>query len=412
MNKPAGSSPSRQHCLIVSADRDFTDWVISVLHPRFQVVHAAPNDDHLKALVQSMKPDLAIVDIDDTDWQVSGRLTSVEAVRALSASLPIVVATFDVSTATAIPAMRAGANDLLDKNAGTDELLALADHHASREHTPKGSHSGHVITFMSPRAGVGVTTLAIGAAQQIITGQNGADRLLYLDFGFPPSEAADLLKLEPTYSVLDALGDLGRMDETLIESAIANYENRLFLLPVSIEQPDIGLSILSDVPSLISVLRTYFPLILVDANRPLQPAAFDRLFWDSDVSILCTDQSITSIHACSDFLEAHREMLNTCADLKIVVTRYDQRISPDAKRIAEALAIGRRPHVSPCDRVHIDNVRNAGTLLESFGARSAFSRSIRQLIAQFDERIVAAALKANRNGGRTWRNLLRLRQSA
>jgi len=164
----------------------------------------------------------------------------------------------------------------------------------------------------------------------------------------------------------------------------------------------------NEIPNLIYVLQNYFRYIFVGPNRhAFLRSVFDRLFCDSDVSILCTDQSVTSIHACSDFLRNIRQFVAKEPEILLAITRYDPRISPDADRIAHTIGIGQDYQIIPWDRQHVDSHRNAGLPLIHPNARSPFADSTRQFMARIDEDF-AAAHRKSRKGRQKWRRLLRL----
>lgn len=408
MTEPQADIATRSHVLVISSDDEFVDRASGLLHASMRVAHVSASDNRLQAVAQSADPDLFIVDVDDVDWQVSGRMTTIEQIRAWFPDTPIAFTSFDISTSTLIPAMRAGANDVFDKSASDDEILAAADQWISRRATRVVAGDGRVITAMGLRAGVGSTTLVLALAQTLLESDRDFGPVLYLDFSTPPCEAADLLDVKPNYSVLDAVHDLGRLDHSVVESAFARSDQGLYVLPFLLEEDMPDLHEVNQIPNLVLVLKSMFKYIFVDPSQDsLSRAVFDRLFCDSDVSILCTDQSVTSIHACSSFLQNMRQSVATQPQIYLAINRYDSRIAPNADSIARTIGVGQDYQVIPWDRQHVESHRNAGRPLIDTNVRSAFAHSVRGFMAKIDDGFAGVQTKTNQRHP-TWRRLLHL----
>lgn len=405
MTEIQGDSGRRSHALLISSDPEFVDRAQEVLHMHMRVATASASDGHLETIAQSANPDLFIIDVDNIDWQISGRMTTIEQMHALFPEVPIAFTSYDISTATLIPAMRAGASDVFDKSASGDEILAIVDHLANHRSAHVATGDGQVINIMGLRAGIGATTLALALAQSILEMGPELGSVLYLDFSAAPCESADLLGIKPNYAMQEAINDLSRLDASMIESAFSRTDSGLYVLPICSDDAAANGVDMKDIPSLIYVLKTYFTYIFVDPNRHgFSSTTFDRLFSDSDISILCTDQSVTSIHACTAFLQ---QFIGGHPEIPLAITRYDPRIAPDADSIAQAIGAGSNYHVVPWDRQHVESRRNAGLPLIESRVRSPFAESARRLMARIDEPF-SDALAQSRKNHKRWQNLLRL----
>lgn len=408
MIEPQTNGATRPHVLLVSSDQDFVDRATNVLHTRMQVAHVSAADSHFQAVVQSADPNLFIVDVDDVDWQVSGRMTTIELLRGWFPDTPIAFTSFDISTSTLVPAMRAGANDVFDKGTSDDMILAVADQWVSHRSARVAAGDGRVVTTMGLRAGVGTTTLCLALAQALLDSDPDHGPVLYLDFSAPPCEAGDLLDVKPNYSMLDAVNDLSRLDSSVVESAFSRAGEALYVLPFLFEDDIPEPHDVSQIPNLIPVLKSLFKYIFIDPNQDfLSRTLFDRLFCDSDVSILCTDQSVTSIHACSAFLRGIRQSVATPPQILLAITRYDPGISPNADVIAQTIRTGQDCHIVPWDRHYVDGRRNAGLPLMHHGARKPFADSIKRLMARIDAEYASTQSSTNTRP-KAWRKLLQL----
>ncbi|MDD3443885.1 MAG: response regulator [Zavarzinia sp.] len=381
----------RRAILVVSSDEDFAERVTSALFSRCSVVRGVPQLETLRGLIDSTGIEAIIVDLDDVAWDGRNITELIVSLKAEQPAIPLVVASYNISANSLIPAMRAGANDVIDKDFAADDLIAQMDWLLQSRPAKRGSNSARIVAVMGPKAGVGSTSIAVSMAAELARRAGANERVLLLDFGFPPSESIDLLGIKASYFMTDALGDLGRLDSTLIEGAFAQTKTpRLFVLPLAVDDENAQVAGDGDLAQLVDVLRSYFAAIVIDVNRALNPRVADRLFVDANAAIMVVDQSVTSIHGASMVLDRMRRSINKDPDFTLVVSRHVARLRPSPEEIASALRAKGRPFLVPEDRLFVDGQRNLGTALSADGS-SAFSKAVRA--------VVDAAVAVQMNGG-------------
>lgn len=370
----------RRTLLVVSSDEDFAERITSALFARCSIVRGLPQLETLRGLIDSTGVEAIVVDLDDVAWDGRNITELIVGLRAERPSIPVVVASYNISATSLIPAMRAGASDVIDKDFAADDLVAQVDWLLQSRPAKRGGNSAQIVAVMGPRAGVGSTSVAVATAVELARRAGANERVLLLDFGFPPAESLDLLGVKASYFMTDALGDLGRLDSTLIDGAFAQSKTpRLFILPLATDDENAQIAAGGDLAQLVDVLRSYFTAIVIDVNRPLNPRVADRLFLDANASILVVDQSLTTIHAASAALDRMRRAINKDADYTLVVSRHLARLRPTADEIATTLRAKGRPLTVPEDRVFVDGQRNLGTMLAA-DATGSFGKAIRAIV--------------------------------
>lgn len=370
----------RRSLLIVTTDDDFAERVTSTLFSRCSVMRGQPQHETLRAILDSNPVEAIIVDIDDVAWDGRNIADLVAGLRADQPTLPLIVASYNISASSLIPAMRAGANDVIDKDFAADDLIAQVDWLLQSRPARRGGQAAKVVAVCGVRAGIGGTTVSVGLAAELARRATGDQRVLLMDFGFPPAETPVMLGTKASYFMTDALGDIGRMDATLIDGAFAQVPSpHLYVLPLAADDDNAAIAAEGDLAQLVDVLKTYFSAIVIDINRPFNPRLADRLFLEAGVPLLVTDQSMTSINSASIMLDRQRRAIDREPNFALVVSRHLTRLKPSPEDVARALRAPGKPFLVPDDRMLVDAKRNLGTAA-SLDDAGAFARAIRAIV--------------------------------
>lgn len=117
----AKKSSVRQKALVIDDDEVFRTQLCRALERRHWIVQEAAEGGRAIELAAECVPDLAIVDL---RLPGLGGLEIVERLRGLSEATAIIVLTGYGSIATALSAVRLGADDFLTKPADADQIMA------------------------------------------------------------------------------------------------------------------------------------------------------------------------------------------------------------------------------------------------------------------------------------------------
>jgi pilus assembly protein CpaE len=237
-------------------------------------------------------------------------------------------------------AMLAGAREFLVKPFSSDELAASIrqvyqrerqklDRVAStRPQAPTNGHAepprafnGQVVTFFSPKGGVGRTTLAVNFA---VAARTELDkRVALVDGGLQFGDVGVLLNLNPkNQSIADvaremAGGDLETLDSTLVDHSTGV---RVLMAPPS---PEMAELITPDhVSRIIGALRTTHDLVVVDCSPLLQDVTLAFLD-QSDVVLTVLTLEITNIKNIRQFLALAEQLGYPEGKVQLLLNRAD-----------------------------------------------------------------------------------------
>lgn len=187
--------------------------------------------DSLNAGLNRLKQggiDLILLDLGLPD---SHGYESFARIQSAASGLPIVLLTGEDNTSLALQLMQAGAQDYLLKSTCTGEILSRTIRFAyirqltSGPSTDSKTRASRVIGVMGAKGGVGTTSIACTLAMEI--SQLTSEPTVLLDLDLDSGFVGLTLNLESTYSVLDLVANLHRLDTQLLSSLVVKYSDDL-----------------------------------------------------------------------------------------------------------------------------------------------------------------------------------------
>jgi pilus assembly protein CpaE len=257
-------------------------------------------------------------------------------VRRRHPTTPIVVVAARLDPTVVVDAMRVGVNEFLS------EPVSIADLEAAFVRVVvdrSGSPAGQVFAFVGAKGGVGTTTLAVNVATTLSMLSGG--RTLFLDLHLTGGDAAVFLGVEPKFSVIDALENAHRLDESFFRSLISRGKSGPDLLASSehlvatpFESPRIR--------SLIEFTMQFYRFVVVDVS-PLNPMVLDALDPASAI-VVVTSQEVASVRSGSRLWSAlsHRYGREKA---KVVVGRANSLTELSRDDLERALGTGIRHEI-------------------------------------------------------------------
>lgn len=241
-------------------------------------------------------------------------------------------------------AMLAGAREFLVKPFSSDELAASIRNVVQRERQkmdrvaltrpqaaapsetnghpePARNHNGQVVTFFSPKGGVGRTTLAVNFA--VAARAELGKRVALIDGGLQFGDVGVLLNLNPkNQSIADVAremqgGDLETLDSTLIDHSTGV---RVLMAPPS---PEMAELITPDhVSRIVGALRQTHDLVVIDCSPQLQDVTLSFLD-QSDVVLTVLTLEITNIKNIRQFLALVDQLGYPEGKVQLLLNRAD-----------------------------------------------------------------------------------------
>ncbi len=278
----------------------------------------------LAVLGVTQAPAVAILDVDaspDEAIALAAALTRGGVSVVLVTSEPEVVA---------LPALRAGVQEVVDTQAGVPDLqesihraITSADARAALRAQQAAASTaavrrGRIITVASPKGGVGKTTVSTNLAVGIAKRAPGQTVLVDLDIHF--GDVASALNLEPEFTLPDTVRGPARNDPMALKAFLTQHETGLFVIPGS-DNPAAADAVTSgDVSALLATLASAFEFVVVDTAPGLSEHTLAVLDLSSDL-VLVTSLDVPGVRGLRKEIDTLRT-LDMLLDARHVVLNF------------------------------------------------------------------------------------------
>lgn len=297
--------------------------------------------------------------------------------------ISIVLVTGDEAE-VALPAMRAGIRDLLPpgSDVGTiRSLLERASLAAASRRRGLGSAlegqpmSGRIIAVMSPKGGVGKTTITTNLAVGL--GKESPADVVVVDLDLQFGDVASGLLLEPERTLSDAVVGAAVQDSVVLKSYLTLHSSGIYALCAPLNPTEADQISGEQVGRLLSQLSNEFRYVVVDSAPGLGEHVLATLELATDAVWVC-GMDIPSIRGLRagfnvldelDLVPANRHLILNFADRRSGLTLND----------VEAVIGGPVDVVLPRSRV-VPYSTNKGVPLLQEGARDPFTKALRRLV--------------------------------
>jgi pilus assembly protein CpaE len=369
--------------IVVAPDAESAGLVRRLLtaHPLVAVVGEFTQPAEAAVGASARRPDLVVVDV-GPDGEAGRPAPAVRLVESLAQTVPgaaIVVTGPSLSADFVIQVMRAGALEFVRRPVQRDDLFAALDKVLRlRRSAPPARDPGHVIAVFSAKGGTGATTLAVNLAVGLAERAPGQTILVELDTRH--SDTATWLNLQPSYSVLDALENLDRLDESFLRGLLSKHRSGLAVLPgptriertsITGEQVEAGLAI----------IRSHFDRVVLDLRHDFDPGTIAALE-AADTVLFLTGLAVSALRSSAAALAAFRHLGLGLDKVRVVVMREDTGGDVTLKHAREALGL---PIFwrTPSDYRAVTASINRGEPIVTAFPRSKVARNLRELAVHF-----------------------------
>jgi pilus assembly protein CpaE len=167
-----------------------------------------------------------------------------------------------------VSAMRAGAREYIERPTTTTDLLeAFVRLTATRRKPERGTARAKMFTIVNAKGGSGATTVAVNLALAL---QSTHAETALVDLA-PLGHCALHLNLKPPFTVSDAITNLHRLDQSLLDSFMARHSGGLQVL-AGAQSPPVSEPSPSDFARLFDMMVGQFRYIVIDASSRLDGA--------------------------------------------------------------------------------------------------------------------------------------------
>ncbi len=278
-----------------------------------------------------------------------------------------------------LSAMRAGARDYVSPTMRTSELIGMVRRLEERigERQTVESSAYELLSVYSARPDIDTGFIALHIAL-LLQERRDTQQTLLLDLGACAGDSLGALGIEGRYTFIDAVKNVRRLDQNLIDSAFARHASGLTVLALPDDIQEVEELSTSEVFLLLGTLQRHFDHIVINLGGIAPSEFLHLLLGRSKEQILVVDQSVPvcqrNLRACGKLREAH--VLKDQAWL--VVDRYRPRVPPAAKELAERFELKLGAVLPDNTEQRLTALNLNRNLLES-APRSAFMKKLKVL---------------------------------
>jgi pilus assembly protein CpaE len=267
----------------------------------------------------------------------------------------------EADSQSVLTAMRAGADEFIhppwDETLGPalDRLARLVD----RE--PAQMHHGKVVALLSAKGGCGATSIACHMAMDLhrLTGHP----VVLADLDLVSGMVGFLMRADKPYSVLDAVDNLSRLDESLWKALVMESRPGLAVLPApQLFTPDQSPN-RDQLKALLGFMRSRYDWIVLDLGRSLN-AIVSNIYDELDQVLLVSVLEAAALHGVKTMLRRLSECGQDLTRVQLVINRAPKMLDMPLDELAKTL--GRPVYASILnDYQSIQNSYSTGNLLAS-----------------------------------------------
>jgi pilus assembly protein CpaE len=271
--------------------------------------------------LERMRPDVVLIDISTWKEPLEGLVASIRA----ATGDPMIVALNTTAESDAILAsLRAGINEYLFPPLQEALKKALERRSVERSRRRDGSvkAGGKAFGFFSAKGGCGATTLACHVAAEL--GRQN-QKVLLADLDLDAGMIAFITKTKATYSILDAVNNLHRLDlhywKALVSNGIPGVE--IVSAPLSLagkQQPKD-----EQIRHVIAFARPHYDWTVCDLGRSLSRMAMAALE-EIDEACVVTTLEVPALHQTKQIIQTLIDSGYGKSRIRLILNRAPKRL--------------------------------------------------------------------------------------
>lgn len=294
------------------------------------------------------------------------------------------------TTEVVLQAMRSGVRDLLDPAADPDSIRIMLERASlaaagrrrglgpgTSEHADHGA-GGRVIAVMSPKGGVGKTTVATNLAVGL--GKSAPMSVVIVDLDLQFGDVASGLMLDPEHTITDAVVGAASQDSMVLKTYLTVHPAGIYALCAPRNPVEMDRISGEHVTRLLNQLREEFHYIVVDTAPGLGEHVLATLEQATDAVWIC-GMDVPSIKGLKTGFQILTE-LNLLPERRHVVLNMTDRRAGLTLQDVEA-TIGAPVDVALPRSRTLPFSTNKGVPILQDGSRDSAAKGLRQLVERF-----------------------------
>lgn len=368
---------SERNCFIaITRSQECLQWLTQSLREEGEVIPSdSPSLERVVQLADAIGAATVFVQLDPAQYRLEAQL--IEGLIAAKPFLPVIVVAESFDQDLLLTVMRLGARDFIKTGTRASEVVAEVKRLMPRDaalHAAQSDQGGKITAVISARPGSDSPMLALHLA---LATQEQEPTLL-LDLGVPHGDAMLYLGLTASFSFVDAVRSLRRIDSTLIKTGFGKHKSGLTVLSMP-EDPWTGVQFTAaDVSVLLRSLRRHFSRIILNLGGMASSEFLKLLLGNVDQMVLLVEQSVPSCRQNMQLIKHLREEKVLLDNAGVVVDHYLSKLPPDADSIAQSFGLPLLATLSSSGMARLATM-NSGESMFELSPNDTYSLSVRKL---------------------------------
>jgi pilus assembly protein CpaE len=287
----------------------------------------------------------------------------------------------------ALPAMRAGVQDIIHPEAPMEEFGAVVETIATTvrnrvaqlseipgEPVPTAP-TGRVISIMAPKGGVGKTTVSTNVAIGLAQKAPGSTVIVDLDVQF--GDVASALDLEPKHFLGDVVHGAARYDAVVLKTFLTQHKSGLYAICAPNVPSDADKISADDISHLLQALAAEFRYVVLDTAPGLPDSTLAALDQTTDL-ILLTGMDVPGVRGLRKELDTIRQ-LELSVDRRHIVLNFAENRGLLSVADIEATLGTKIDLVLPRSKAALSAINQGVPLMQS-GGHDPMTKQLRRLV--------------------------------
>jgi pilus assembly protein CpaE len=318
------------------------------------IVASAGGGQEAVEMAKKERPDVILMDINMPDMD---GITATEIIANTVPESPIIMMSVQGEQDYLRRSMLAGAREFLVKPFSADELVNAIRHVHEIEKVKRARYAqaapaasaqaasltstlqpqrGKIITFFSPKGGVGRTTIATNLA--VALHQSTGQPVVLVDGSLPFGDVAVILNMSPkAKTIADLVGSFDQVDAEVLETVLVPHSTgiKVLLAPPTPEAAELITG--ANIKRVLETLRASYAWVVVDTWPSFQEQVLTMLDV-ADVILTLMTLEITSLKNVRVFMEIAEKLGYDEHKVQLVANRNDSSGGIKASDVESSLA--------------------------------------------------------------------------
>ena len=299
---------------------------------RFESVRSVseyPEDYELERVLRAHAPQVVFLCVDNLDKASRAR----ELVERTVAGVPVVAFAENASQQVLLELMKMAVREFLPSPFQPAQAMELADR--IEDHLAKNplavEATDLMLSFLPSKPGVGTSTLALNTS--VALSRQDDTKVLLADFDLNSGLISFMLKLNPGYTIVDAVMRCEDLDENLWPQLVTDLGD-LHVLPGGRTAPGIRIEP-AQIHRMLDFARRQYGVICVDLSGNMEKYSVE-LMMESKRILLVTTPEIPPLHLARERFNFLRE-LDLGDRVSILLNRWSHKSSISKEQIEDLL---------------------------------------------------------------------------